>query len=160
MYGDRSHPIHDQTRPGKYLTVKQFPEMVRYKARFIGQEKKDEYPTVEIVTPEGKVLEWGNKQFIKRGCKGTYLLLLSCFENYSVRMFQCDAGTMFLCFVGNRNSWLRNMFSEYRPKTIHAKLPRTPARNAEIHREDVTRQLFPYLSNPQSRTYPYEIGKH
>lgn len=65
LYGDRSHAIHDQTRPGKYLTITQFPEMVRYKARFIGHEGLDKYPEVEIVTPEGKVLEWGNKEFKK-----------------------------------------------------------------------------------------------
>ncbi len=65
LYGDRSHAIHDQSRPGKYLTITQFPEMVRYKARFSGHEGMDEYPEVEIVTPECKVLDWGNKEFKK-----------------------------------------------------------------------------------------------
>ncbi|CAM3829868.1 MOSC domain-containing protein [Mesobacillus thioparans] len=65
LYGDRSHAIQDQTRPGKYLTITQFQEMVRYKARFIGHEGMDEYPKVEIVTPEGKVLEWSKKEFKK-----------------------------------------------------------------------------------------------
>lgn len=63
LYGDRCHTIHDQTRTGKFLTTTQFPEMVRYKARFIGQESMGEYPKVEIVTPEGKVIDWGNKEF-------------------------------------------------------------------------------------------------
>ncbi|MGV2941521.1 MOSC domain-containing protein [Mesobacillus sp. LC4] len=65
LYGDRSHTIHDQTRPGKFLTITQFPEMARYKARFIGQEEMEEYPKVEIVTPEGKVLEWRDKELEK-----------------------------------------------------------------------------------------------
>jgi len=65
LYGDRSHTILDETRPGKYLTITQFPEMVRYKARFVGQEVMDEYPKVEIMTPEGKILDWGNEELTK-----------------------------------------------------------------------------------------------
>jgi uncharacterized protein len=59
LYGDRSHAFLDKTRPGKFLTITQFPEMVRYKARFVGEELMEEYPRVEITTPEGKVVDWG-----------------------------------------------------------------------------------------------------
>ena len=38
LYGDRSHAFADDTRKGKYLTITQFPEMVRYSARFAGEE--------------------------------------------------------------------------------------------------------------------------
>ena len=79
LYGDRSHTIHDQTRPGKFLTITQFPEMVRYKARFIGQEGMDEYPKVEIVTPEGKVLDWDNKEFEKEIEEKSQREIDSCF---------------------------------------------------------------------------------
>ncbi|MCE4050329.1 MOSC domain-containing protein [Bacillus sp. Au-Bac7] len=60
LYGDRSHTFRDDTRNDKYLTITQFPEMVRYAAKFAGVESTQEYPKVEITTPEGKVLEWGD----------------------------------------------------------------------------------------------------
>ncbi|UOE56104.1 MOSC domain-containing protein [Bacillus sp. CMF12] len=65
LYGDRSHTFLDKTRPGKFLTITQFPEMVRYKARFVGEELMEEYPKIEIMTPEGKILDWGNEELTK-----------------------------------------------------------------------------------------------
>src|SRR5579875_1045911 len=65
LYGDRSHAFLDATRPGKFLTITQFPEMVRYKARFAGEEIMDQYPHVEITTPEGKVINWGDEELTK-----------------------------------------------------------------------------------------------
>jgi hypothetical protein len=65
LYGDRSHAFLDETRPGKFLTITQFPEMVRYKARFVGEELMEEYPRVEITTPEGKVVDWGDEDLIR-----------------------------------------------------------------------------------------------
>ncbi|VEF47608.1 Uncharacterized Fe-S protein [Bacillus freudenreichii] len=62
LYGDRSHAFLDEKRPGKFLTITQFQEMVQYKARFVGEETIDNYPKVEIMTPEGKVFEWGDEE--------------------------------------------------------------------------------------------------
>lgn len=62
LYGDRSHAFLDETRLGKFLTITQFPEMVLYKSRFVGKELVEEYPEVEIMTPEGKTFNWGNEK--------------------------------------------------------------------------------------------------
>ncbi|WP_042354331.1 MOSC domain-containing protein [Bacillus rubiinfantis] len=60
LYGDRSHAFLDETRKGKFLTITQFPEMVRYQAHFVGDEQLDQYPKVEITTPAGQIIEWGD----------------------------------------------------------------------------------------------------
>lgn len=65
LYGDRSHAYLDETKREKFLTITQFPEMVRYKARFIGEELMEEYPKVEVMTPEGKVFDWEDEDLIK-----------------------------------------------------------------------------------------------
>jgi uncharacterized protein len=65
LYGDRSHAFLDETRPGKFLTITQFPEMAKYKARFVGEESNEKYPEVEILTPEGKVLQWDQDELLK-----------------------------------------------------------------------------------------------
>ncbi|KKO53941.1 MOSC domain-containing protein [Paenibacillus sp. DMB20] len=65
LYGDRSHAFLDETRKGKFLTITQFPDMVRYQARFAGEESMEKYPKVEIITPEGKVTEWGDEELTK-----------------------------------------------------------------------------------------------
>ncbi|MBC6972423.1 MOSC domain-containing protein [Bacillus sp. Xin] len=65
LYGDRSHAFLDDTRQGKFLTITQFPEMVRYRAKFVGEELMEKYPKVEITTPEGKVIDWGDEELTK-----------------------------------------------------------------------------------------------
>jgi len=64
LYGDRSHALLDESRPGKFLTITQFPEMARYKATFSGEERMDQFPRVEITTPEGQLFEWMNDDFL------------------------------------------------------------------------------------------------
>ena len=65
LYGDRSHAYLDETRKGDFLTITRFPEMVRYQARFTGEELLEEYPKVEVITPEGKVFDWKDQELIK-----------------------------------------------------------------------------------------------
>jgi uncharacterized protein len=65
LYGDRSHAYLDESRPGKYLTITQFPEMVRYKAEFMGEENLNQYPPVRITAPDGKKVPWDDEQLIK-----------------------------------------------------------------------------------------------
>ncbi|MRG86750.1 MOSC domain-containing protein [Salinibacillus xinjiangensis] len=64
LYGDRSHAYIDESRNGDFLTITRFPEMVRYKARFVGEERMDEYPRVEVTTPEGNVFDWEDEELI------------------------------------------------------------------------------------------------
>lgn len=65
LYGDRSHAYVDETNKGNFLTITRFQEMVRYKARFIGEESIEEYPKVEVMTPEGKIFDWESEELIK-----------------------------------------------------------------------------------------------
>ncbi|MBB6454458.1 hypothetical protein HNQ94_002940 [Salirhabdus euzebyi] len=65
LYGDRSHAYLDETKKGNFLTITQFPEMVRYKARFVGEDLIEEYPKVEVTTPEGKVYDWKDDELIR-----------------------------------------------------------------------------------------------
>jgi uncharacterized protein len=65
LYGDRSHAYLDETKKGNFFTITQFQEMVRYKARFVGEERMDAYPKVEVTTPEGKILDWEDEELIK-----------------------------------------------------------------------------------------------
>ncbi|SEM50310.1 hypothetical protein SAMN05192533_103165 [Mesobacillus persicus] len=64
LYGDRSHAFFDDTK-GDFLTITQFQEMVRYQARFVGEESLDNYPKVEVITPEGKVFDWDDHELIE-----------------------------------------------------------------------------------------------
>ncbi|PEO51838.1 MOSC domain-containing protein [Bacillus toyonensis] len=65
LYGDRSHAFLDETRPGKYLTATQLPEMIGYTASFIGKESLDIYPPIKIISPEGKIYKWGDQELLK-----------------------------------------------------------------------------------------------
>jgi uncharacterized protein len=64
LYGDRSHAYLDDTKNGNFLTITQYNEMVKYKSRFVGEETMEEYPKVEVMTPEGKVFDWDDQELI------------------------------------------------------------------------------------------------
>lgn len=60
IYGDRSHVFIDETREGKNLSAKQVPKLLGYKARFIDSKAgSSPFPQVEITTPDGEKLLWG-----------------------------------------------------------------------------------------------------
>ncbi|MGY3312180.1 uncharacterized protein YcbX [Peribacillus simplex] len=61
LYGDRSHAFKD--KHGKFLTITQVPEMVRYQAVFSGEETLEQYPEIKVKTPSGNVLAWGEEAF-------------------------------------------------------------------------------------------------
>ncbi|WP_428909935.1 MOSC domain-containing protein [Niallia sp. Krafla_26] len=65
LYGDRSHAYIDETKDGDFLTITHFQEMVQYQARFVGEESVNEYPKVEVITPEGKALNWDDEELLK-----------------------------------------------------------------------------------------------
>ncbi|MCM3338464.1 MOSC domain-containing protein [Paenibacillus sp. MER TA 81-3] len=58
LYGDRSHVFLDDTRPGKYVTITQCPKMAQYEARFAGPDNVEQYPRVEVRSPNGIVYDW------------------------------------------------------------------------------------------------------
>lgn len=64
LYGDRSHAYMDESKMGDFLTITNFQEMVRYKARFVGEESMEKYPSVEVITPEGKVFAWDHQELV------------------------------------------------------------------------------------------------
>ncbi|MFK9115571.1 MOSC domain-containing protein [Peribacillus frigoritolerans] len=61
LYGDRSHAFKGKN--GKFLTITQVPEMVRYQAAFSGEEALDQYPEIQVKTPSGNFLTWGEGAF-------------------------------------------------------------------------------------------------
>lgn len=65
LYGDRSHAFLDESRPGKYLTITQFPGLVRYKATFSGEEESSKFPLLTVTTPDGRRMDWNDKDLLK-----------------------------------------------------------------------------------------------
>ncbi|AOH56929.1 sulfurase [Peribacillus muralis] len=61
LYGDRSHAFKD--KDGKFITITQVPDMVRYQASFSGAETLNAYPELKVKAPNGKVLNWGGAAF-------------------------------------------------------------------------------------------------
>lgn len=65
LYGDRSHAFLDESRPGKYLTITQFPGLVRYQATFSGEEDSSKFPPLTVTTPDGRKMDWRDKELLK-----------------------------------------------------------------------------------------------
>ncbi|WP_445490921.1 MOSC domain-containing protein [Niallia sp. 03133] len=63
LYGDRSHGFIDKSK-NKYLTITQYPNMVTYRARFLGEDNLQEYPPVEVMNDKGEIFQWGDLQLL------------------------------------------------------------------------------------------------
>ena len=60
LLGDRSHAFVDDTKEGwsRYITARQYPEMLRYKAELITPLSKLDFPQVKITCPDGRTHQW------------------------------------------------------------------------------------------------------
>ncbi|SDO11787.1 MOSC domain-containing protein [Alkalicoccus daliensis] len=58
LYGDRSHVLIDKTRSDKFLTITQYPALLKYTAEFDGPDDKNQFPPLRITSPQGEILQW------------------------------------------------------------------------------------------------------
>ncbi|TMV50351.1 MOSC domain-containing protein [Paenibacillus mesophilus] len=60
IYGDRSHAFIDETKDGwdSYITARQIPDMLAYKAELVGDGTEDLFPSVRVTSADGRVLGW------------------------------------------------------------------------------------------------------
>ncbi|MFD0677569.1 MULTISPECIES: MOSC domain-containing protein [unclassified Paenibacillus] len=60
LYGDRSYAFIDETKEGwsRYITARQIPDMLSYKAKLIGDGSEEEFPQVNVISPNGRILKW------------------------------------------------------------------------------------------------------
>lgn len=66
IYGDRSHAFIDRTNRDKHLTITQFPEMVTYKACFLGEESLDVFPKLKVIARDGIEYDWDDQALLDR----------------------------------------------------------------------------------------------
>ncbi|SFL77391.1 hypothetical protein SAMN03159341_109236 [Paenibacillus sp. 1_12] len=60
LYGDRSYAFIDETKEGwdSYITARNIPEMLGYKAEFIGESLESELPQIQVTSPTGQNFIW------------------------------------------------------------------------------------------------------
>ena len=61
LYGDRSHAYYNEARPGKFLSGLDYPKFVEYQAAYVGAALENGYPSVEVISPAGRVYRWGDE---------------------------------------------------------------------------------------------------
>lgn len=66
MYGDRSHAFINSTAEGwnRFITARQYPRMLSYKASFQGEGTPDTFPEVAITDENGYTYRW-NEEFLQ-----------------------------------------------------------------------------------------------
>ncbi|MFT8322151.1 MAG: MOSC N-terminal beta barrel domain-containing protein [Bacillus sp. (in: firmicutes)] len=73
LYGDRSHGFKDKSNKNKYLTITQYPKMVTYSAKFLGEDNLQKYPPMKLRMQKGRNFNgemqgcWKNWNFIQKG---------------------------------------------------------------------------------------------
>lgn len=63
LYGDRSHAFVDETKEGwdRYFTARHIPNILGYQAKLIGAGSEREFPKVQVVSPDGRILYWNEE---------------------------------------------------------------------------------------------------
>ncbi len=63
LFGDRSHAFVDTTKKGwsRYITARQIPEMLCYRAECDHELSTHEFPKVKIIGPDGRKHEWNDR---------------------------------------------------------------------------------------------------
>jgi hypothetical protein len=66
MYGDRSHAFINSTKTGwdRFITARNYPRMLSYKASFQGEGTPDAFPQVTIMDETGHTFTW-NEEFLQ-----------------------------------------------------------------------------------------------
>jgi len=63
LVGDRTHAFKQKDKPEHYLTIQEFPGLLRYQGQFItAPTSATEYPAVHVTTPDGTVYPWGDPE--------------------------------------------------------------------------------------------------
>ncbi|BBH22303.1 molybdenum cofactor biosynthesis protein [Paenibacillus baekrokdamisoli] len=60
LYGDRCHAFIDETKQGwdSFVTARAIPNMLGYKAKLVGEGAEQEFPKVNITSPDGRNFNW------------------------------------------------------------------------------------------------------
>jgi uncharacterized protein YcbX len=63
LVGDRMHAFVDESREGfaRYITARQIPEMLQYKAMWMDQANQTEAPQIKVTAPDGRVFGWDDQ---------------------------------------------------------------------------------------------------
>ncbi|MFC5650962.1 MOSC domain-containing protein [Paenibacillus solisilvae] len=63
IYGDRSHAFTDESKEGwdRYITARQLPLLLGYKAGLGESKLPDAFPQVEVTAPDGQILGWDSR---------------------------------------------------------------------------------------------------
>ncbi|WP_028550157.1 MOSC domain-containing protein [Paenibacillus sp. UNC451MF] len=67
IYGDRSHALMDPTQEGwdRFITARDIPKLLSYRARFEGEGSERQFPEVAITDTEGRTFGW-NDEFLSQ----------------------------------------------------------------------------------------------
>jgi uncharacterized protein YcbX len=62
LYGDRCYAFIDETKEGweSFFTARDASNMLAYKAKLIGEESENEFPTVHVTSPDGRMFNWND----------------------------------------------------------------------------------------------------
>jgi uncharacterized protein YcbX len=67
LVGDRMHAFVDESKEGwdRYITARQIPEMLKYKAQWVEVASGNQAPDVKVTSPDGTIFQWDNKLLAK-----------------------------------------------------------------------------------------------
>lgn len=85
LYGDRCYAFIDETKEDwdAYITARQIPQMLSYKAELIGEGTGDRFPDVMVTTPAGHTRGW-DKELLND---------IQAYSSINLSMTQCQPTT-------------------------------------------------------------------
>lgn len=98
LYGDRSHAFVDNTKAGwsRYITARQIPQMLKYKAELDIQSSDQDIPQVKITCPDGRIHHWNQQLLQNIQALSDKTISMECFSLNSGEQLAVDDGSILI----------------------------------------------------------------
>lgn len=98
IYGDRSHAFIDETKEGwdTYITARQIPGMLAYKAELVGDGSEDMFPAVRVTSPDGRVLDWNAELLSEIQSYSKHKLTMIDYSAETKELLAVDTGSILI----------------------------------------------------------------
>lgn len=98
LYGDRSHAFIDDTKEGwdRYVTARQIPGMLAYKARLVGAGSAVDFPELQVTSPDGREFGWDERLLADLQRHARTKLSLLAFKPSGADLLAVDDGSILI----------------------------------------------------------------
>lgn len=98
LYGDRYFAFIDETKEGwdRFITAREFPNMLAYKAKIIGEDHEDGVPELVVTSPDGRIFNWNEELLDEIQRYSPKRMSMRCYKTQNADLMAVDSGSILI----------------------------------------------------------------